>query len=208
MSESSAYASVVARGGTRYRRSALLFLPAMVGVLLLTLGTLFGVLPLNLYLSGQDFVLTSNGDVLVADGLTLHGGQVQMKFDGQQFPVSLATIDKAELAHGLCISLTLKFPVVGTWTVRIQTDGDTVAKNVTLGSISLSARSATLQGTVQNPVSLGPSVRGGDGLFGIGTGRATLTDVRMSGKSAVIKGTVNLRGIAIPRIHRGTKGSC
>lgn len=208
MSESNAAATVVARGGTRFRRAGLLFLPAMLGVLLLTLATLFGILPLNLYLTGQDFRLTSNGKVLIAQGLTLHGGQVQMKFDGKEYQVSLATIDKAELPDGLCISLTLKFPVIGEWTVRIQTDGDTVAKNLTLGSVSLGASTATLEGTIKNPVSLGPSVRGGDGLFGVSSGKAKLTDVKAAGKSAAIKGTVNLRGIAIPRIHHGTKGSC
>jgi hypothetical protein len=209
MSETNdAPAKVVSRGGTRFRRAGLLFIPAMIGVLVLTLATLFGILPLNLYLTGQDFKLSSNGGELVAKGLTLHGDQVQMKFHGKRYPIASATIDEAELKKGLCLSLTLDLPIVGKWTVRIQTDGDTLANDLTLGAVNLDGSPATLQGSKAHPVSLGPSVRGGAGLFGVDANKAVLRDVKASGKSAKILGTVNLRGIAIPRIHKGTKGSC
>ena len=208
MSESSdATAAVVTRGGTRFRRSALLFLPAMLGVLLLTLGTLFGVIPLNLYLSGQDFKLSSNGGPLVATGLKLNADNVQMKFDGKTFRVSDASIQHADLKKGLCISLTLKLPVVGTWTLTIKTDGDTEANDLTLGAVDLSAGMSTLRGTNANPVNLGV-IKTSDGQFGVTAPSATLQKVVATGKSAKILGTVDLRGIGIPRLHRGSKGSC
>ena len=211
---------VVTRGGTRFRRAALLFIPAMGGLLALVLCTLFGVLPLRLYLSGQDFKLSSNGQGLTADGLSLYPTQVRMKFDGQTYGVADAVIKRAELPHGLCISMTLKFPVVGRWTVQIHTSGKTIAHDLTLGAVNLNALTATLSGRSKDgkalaanganvdPVALGPSVPGGAGLFGVNSpGVNHLQRIEATGKSAVIAGTVNLRGVTI-NLHRGTKGSC
>jgi hypothetical protein len=217
---SDAHAAAVTRGGTRFRRAGLLFIPAMVGVLALVLGTLFGVLPLNLYLTGQDFKLSSNGEGLTADGLTAYPTQVRMKFDGKTYGVANAVIKRADLPKGLCISLTLKVPVLGRWTVQIHTSGDTVAHDLTLGAVNLNALTATLRGSSTNgkplaangsnvnPLQLGPSVAGGAGLFGVSSpGANQLVKVEASGKSAVIAGKVNLRGVTV-NVHRGTKGSC
>lgn len=214
----------VTRGGTRLRRSGLLFLPAMGGVLVLTLALIFGLIPLNLAVSGQDFKITSNGQRLTTpQGMTLYPARITMK-DGKPVGVVVAGIPTATLAKGLCISLVLTFPVIGTWTIGIRTHHQTTAHDLVLDSSGLNADTTSLVPTttdgrppradgknVVTPVALGPSVNGGAGRFGVNSGgENSISNLRASAQGAIIAGTVNLKIPSISIHHgRGVKnGEC
>ena len=213
---SEAPAAGVTRGGTRYRRSALLFIPAMVAVGALTLGLIFGVIPLNLAVYGQDFKITSNGQPLITPkGMTLYPAQVTMK-DGKLVGVVVGGLPTVELPKGMCLSLALRFPVIGTWTIRIKTTGRTTVHDMVLDASGLNAGSTSLvpattdgkaprkdASNVKTPVLLGPSVSGGAGRFGVNSGGAnSINALQASANGAIIAGTAHL-GIPHISIHHG-----
>jgi hypothetical protein len=212
------------RGGTRFRRSLLLLVPALICTLLLAVAALQGILPLNLAVAGQSFELTSNGaPVQVPQGITMYPSTIKMK-DGSSQGVMVAKLPEAKLPKGLCISLSLTFPVLGTWTVRLHTSGSTTAKDMTLDNAGLNAGSATLApvfgsgGQVTQPVTIGQNAAdlpGGNsslnGRFGIDSpGSGSIDALQSSAEGAIIAGTAQLNGLSVA-LHHGSgpgKGAC
>lgn len=202
------------RGGTRWRRSAVVLVPSLAIALGLTVATLRGSVPLNLVVSGQDMKLSSNGGpVQVPQGLTLYPSSIRMKNDGETRGVMIAGLPEAVLTKGLCISLVLSFPG-GSWTVRLHTSGRTTARQMTLDARGIEVGEARLkpgrEGNKDLPITLGT---GGGDLLGIGqeaaqrfgvtaAGAGTLAGLRADAQGAIISGSVNLKGLSV-KVNRG-----
>jgi hypothetical protein len=207
-------APAVPRGGTRWRRSASVLVPALVAAGVLVVATVQGPIPLNLVVSGQDLKLTSNGAVVkLPDGLTLYPSTIRMKNGGETRGVVIAGLPEAVLTKGLCISLVVTLPVVGTYTIRLHTSGETTAKQMTLDAASLQTDSTTLSpsyadGQLQLPIAIGKDARelaadAPAGRFGIAApGAGELSGLRASAQGAIISGTVKLQGLTA-RMHVG-----
>ncbi|MGI8679654.1 MAG: DUF6230 family protein [Jatrophihabitans sp.] len=219
-------AQAAAHGGTRWRRTGVLFIPAIVVLLAMAIATFLGVLPLNIAVSGQDFKITSNGaPIRVPKGLTLYQSTVQMKNGGDTRGVVIAGLPEAILDKGMCLSVVLTFPVVGTYTIQLHTSGKTTVKDMTLDGSSLTSGTANLvprtsdgkPGNGKNllaPVVLGEDasdIGGPPGRFAVNApGSGSLDNLRASAQGAIIAGTADLAGLRV-YVHHGrgpSNGEC
>jgi hypothetical protein len=208
------------RGKTRWRRCFILLLPALLGVGILTIMTIQGVLPLHLAVTGQDFKLSSNGGPAVASkGLTAYPSTIEMK-DGEIKPVLVAGLPEATLEDGMCLSLVLTFPFIGTNTLQIHTSGETVVedmkasaaemyiKGASLKSLTKDGEDANADGSnVESPgaINMDASEIGGHaGNLGLSIpGVVKMGGLQATAKGALIAGTAKLNGIGIPKIAHG-----
>ncbi|MBJ8348446.1 DUF6230 family protein [Antrihabitans sp. YC2-6] len=220
------------RGRTRWRQALMLFIPAILGVLALTVMTIQGVLPLHLAISGQQFKLTSNGAAAIApQGLSAYPSSIKMK-DGSQAPVLMAGLPEAELTEGMCISLVLTLPIVGTNTLQISSSGNTTVKDMEAAADKMYIRGASLSASTNNgeapatdaanvdaPVLINKDASelndlsgGPSGALGLEVpGLVKMGELRASASGATISGTAQLNGIGIPKIGHGSgteNGEC
>lgn len=196
------------KGGTRWRRAGLLFLPAMLGVFILAGMTLFGVLPINLSVNGQQLKLTSNnGQATAPQGVDAYADVQQMKNNGPVDPALRATIPELRVPDGICLSLVLTFPFVGTNTIHIETTGETVAKDVTASAASFQAGQTELATDRDHAVLVAADAGmygGRPGLFGLGVPtNVAITNLQATATGARIAGTLNIGGLRIPKLGRG-----
>lgn len=210
------------RGGTRWRRTAVLLVPGLVAAAVLVVTTVRGGIPINLVVSGQDLKLTSNGALVeLPRGITLYPSTVQMKNGGETRGIVIAGLPEAVLTEGLCISLVTTLPWAGTYTVRLHTSGRTTATDMTLDAAGIAVGAATLRpgGDAGEPIMLGPDAvvdadqLGDDppGRFGVqAPGNGTLRALQADAQGAVIAGTVDLGGLSV-KTSRGSgveNGEC
>lgn len=219
------------RGAIRIRRSLLLLIPTGLAALILAIGTLMGYVPLNLAFSGQNVKLTSNGKPAYAPkGLSGYPNTLRMKNGGPIVGSKWLTIPEADLPEGVCISLVVKLPIVGEWTVQIATHGDTVVKDMTLKASDVHVGEATLrasttdgkapkkdQSNVEANVVIGVSadeIGGGSdhaGGFGLtAPGAATLNKLQVSAQGGTVAGTAKLSrpGVSIGHGHGTEHSEC
>lgn len=209
------------RGGTRWRRTLAVLAPSLVVAVVLIVGTLRGPIPINLTISGQDIKLSSNGGAVeLPRGLTLYPSTVQMKNDGETRGVMIAGLPEAVLTKGLCISLVLTFPAVGSYTIRLHTSGRTTAHQMTLDAAGINAGLATLAAGDggKDPVALGHSAldflgetSDAHGRFGVSApGAGSLRALQANAQGAIIAGTVDLNGLKV-KVNKGSgvaNGEC
>src|SRR5689334_2029467 len=130
-----------------------------------------------------------------------------MKNGGETRGVVIAGLPEAVLTKGLCISLVVKWPVVGTYTIRLHTSGETTAREMTLDASGLATESATLapvyqDGQLRLPIAIGKDAQtfadaAPEGRFGIeAPGAGEIAGLRASAQGAVISGTVKLEGLS------------
>jgi hypothetical protein len=196
---------------------AALLVPSLVLAGVLVAATLRGPLPLNLVVSGQDLKLTSNGGTVeLPQGLTLYPSTIRMKNGGANRGVMIAGLPEAVLTKGLCISLVLTFPMAGTYTVRLHTDGRTTARDMTLDAAGINVDLAELNpggsGSNKIPINIGgPSADSSSDGFGIAApGAGSLGALRADAQGALIAGSVHLAGLKV-QLSRGsgiTNGEC
>ncbi|CAM2996367.1 DUF6230 domain-containing protein [Skermania piniformis] len=217
------------RGGTSWRRFVVLGIPALVGVAVLAGMLLFGVLPLGLYVVGHDVQIASATDRGNApQGLTAYVDVQQMKNGGSREPVAMAYVPQATLPDGLCLSLALTFPLIGTNTLRLDFTGHTVAREVTVAAADFRAGATRLtaastdgadvrpdRSNLDRPVRLGldaAELGGAAGGFGADIpGSTDIAQLAASAKKTVIAGTFRMSGIRLPRIGHGAgveHGAC
>ncbi|MFI6575536.1 DUF6230 family protein [Nocardiopsis sp. NPDC050513] len=107
------------RGGTRWRRFALVALPGFAAAGLLGAMTLQGLLAAAFAVSGDRIKVSA--DVLDAQGFTQFGS-FDHTIDGTSIPVAVTTMQRAELV-GLCQSTLLDTPL-GPVVVRVTAGHD------------------------------------------------------------------------------------
>jgi hypothetical protein len=150
------------QGRVRWRRFAILFIPAMAAAAVLVALTTEGVLAASISVSGSAFKVSSSQ--LKGTGFEQFGGAVTDSKGGQH-PVAISAIKSASLAN-LCQSVS-----VGPITLRITAGGGTpaTASNLIVDSDNLSG-DATFNNIVigqdAGTLSEDPGVTGPSGGFG------------------------------------------
>lgn len=210
------------RGGTGWRRFGIFALPAFLVAGTLIGTSLFGILPLRLSISGQPFKLSANSRAEVPHGIeAAYSSGMQLKNGGETVPALYAHIPEAVLSDGLCLSLVLTFPFIGTNTLQINTTGRTVAKDLSADAAGMQLSNATLSAQTtdgQAPALDGSNVKqsaivgrdageigGRPGTFGLSApGAAVIGALQASANGARVNGTLQISGIQIPKLGHGS----
>ena len=164
-------------GRVRWRRFAILFVPAMVVAALLVALTTEGVLAASISVSGSAFEVSSTQ--LKGTGFEQFGGVVTDS-KGNQHPVAISAIKSASLAN-LCQSvsvgpLTLRITAGGgsspAQATNLIVDSDNLSGNATFGNMVIGQDAGTL-----NEV---PGVAGQSGGFGQQADTITIDNLRQN----------------------------
>lgn len=200
------------RGVTRWRRSAVIAVPAAAAVAGMAAAMLNGVLAANLAISNTDFTLKAAGVTTDHNGLSLVAQSIHRSTgttSGTDKGVAEVGITQATL-NNMCVAAHQTLPIVGAFDVKLTLPGTaTTANNLILNADSLSAQSATLQGSSSNPIILGQDAaqvgngitNGAAGAFGLVSGDSsststlpgsTLGTLNANAQSATIGGSLSL----------------
>lgn len=198
------------RGGTRWRRFAVVMVPSVAATAAIGVALAQGALAASFSVSGQQFKVTAK---------TLHGegfaqyGALEVQHGGKVIPVAVSAFTDATIT-GLCQSVVVPTPI-GDVTLRLtagnggkkveahnlyidldQLDADATFKNINIGV----AAGDTHQG---------PGVKANDrtdlGSFAQESETADLTDVKQTAW-ATSAGTFKLAGLSL-RVHKGSGSS-
>ncbi|MFG2938142.1 DUF6230 family protein [Streptomyces sp. NPDC048282] len=197
-------------GRTRWRRFAVVLVPCVAACASVGIAMAQGALAASFFISGQKFQVTA--DSLTARGFSLYG-TIDVTRKHELVPVVVTGFRHATV-RGLCQSVVVDIPVVGTRTLRL-TGGDgrpAEASNLFIDATTETVADATFGnldiGVAQGALTKGP-VRSTDrnsrffdpDAVAQQATSATLTDVRVNAV-AVSAGTFNIPGLAL-RLVRG-----
>ncbi|MFD4506395.1 DUF6230 family protein [Streptomyces sp. NPDC058457] len=197
-------------GRTRWRRFAVVLVPGVAACATVGIAMAQGVLAASFFISGQKFQVAA--DKLTARGFSLYG-MVDVTREHQLVPVVVSGFRHATV-DGLCQSVVVDVPVLGTQTLRLTggTGRPAEASNLFIDATSESVGEANFGGldigVAQGAVTKGP-IRSGDrnSRFFDPDGVAqqslstTLNDVRVTAV-AVSAGTFNIPGLRL-RVEQG-----
>ncbi|MER7187715.1 DUF6230 family protein [Streptomyces hyaluromycini] len=197
-------------GRTRWRRFAVVLVPGVAACATVGIAMAQGVLAASFFISGQQFQVSA--DTLTARGFSLYG-MVDVTRKHELVPVVVSGFRHATL-KGLCQSVVVDVPVLGTQTLRLTGGGGRPAEasNLFIDATSESVGEADFGGldigVAQGAVTKGP-IRSGDrnSRFFDPDGVAqqslstTLNDVRVTAV-AVSAGTFNIPGLRL-RVEQG-----
>ncbi|MFD4138646.1 DUF6230 family protein [Streptomyces sp. NPDC058572] len=200
-------------GRTRWKRFAIVLASGVTAATALGIAMAQGALAASFFVSGQKFQI--GADTLTARGLSIYG-MVDTPRKGAPVPVVVTGMRHAKI-DGLCQSIVVPIPVLGTYTLRLTgDDGQAKAKDLFIDGTSLAADEALLNdldiGVAAGSLTTGkinPDDR--DSRFfdpnGIAqqAASATLTDVRVTA-IAVSAATLNVPGLNM-RLLQGNR-SC
>lgn len=187
-------------GRTRWRRFAIVMVPALAAVGGLLFGVSAGAFPAQFTVSGQQFKVAA--DELRGEGFIQVPGW-DTDADGQNIPVARSVIDEAELDN-LCQSvavpaeiLGLIFPGVDSIVLRIEAGGGgdpATASNLVIGLDELSGDATFTNIEIGNDASdiSGEPVL--EGQFGQRADTITIQDLRQTAYSTSA-GTFTLNGL-------------
>ncbi|MET9712807.1 DUF6230 family protein [Nocardiopsis alba] len=184
------------RGGTRWRRFALVAVPGLVAAAVLGGMTTQGLLAASFAVSGDSFKMSA--DRLSGTGFSQYG-DVASSVDGSARPVGLSTVDSAELEN-LCMSSLWDLPI-GEATLVITAGADTPVEgtsmvidieqlqgNAEFGSIEIGRDASTLD---KADGGQGPA-----GGFGLQADTITVSEMEMT-SWAVSSGSLRLSGLGL-----------
>ncbi|MCX5375776.1 DUF6230 family protein [Streptomyces sp. NBC_00091] len=109
------------RGGTRWKRFALVMVPSIAATAAVGVGLAQGALAASFSVSGQDFKVSA--DKLDGDDLLQYGSVAEGKgLDGKtvKHPVTISGFSRAEITN-MCQSLVTPVPGVGPITMQLRT---------------------------------------------------------------------------------------
>ncbi|MEV7416939.1 DUF6230 family protein [Streptomyces sp. NPDC089919] len=130
------------RGGTRWKRFALVMVPSVAATAAVGVGLAQGALAASFSVSGQDFKVSA--DQLVGDDMIQYGGVASghdLKGNETHNPVVISGFSKAEITN-MCQSLVTPVPGLGNITLQLRTGHKgtpAVAKNIYLDVADLDA---------------------------------------------------------------------
>ncbi|MFB9370932.1 DUF6230 family protein [Kitasatospora sp. NPDC001664] len=221
------------RGVTRWRRSALIAVPATAAVAAMTLAMAQGVLAANLSLTSVPFTLSSN-TVAASKGL---GAVMTTVTAGSPTAAAEVGLPKAGL-DGICIHAvqSVNLPVVGTigtWSMNISSPAAATplttaqlaagqgiqANNLILDAQSVKGATATLNATAATPNQIGAAADsanikgtgitdGTAGQFGLDAtgGQTDILGLKANANGATIGGAITLPNLAINLANGDTAG--
>ncbi|EST29013.1 hypothetical protein N566_22590 [Streptomycetaceae bacterium MP113-05] len=188
----------LARGGTRWRRFAVVMVPSVAATAAIGVALSQGALAASFSVSGQQFKLTA--DSIEAQGFTQYG-TIDNTAKGPK-PVTVVGMNHADI-KGLCQSVVLPVPGFGDVSMvlgagdgkpvvakKLYVDADVLSANATFKNIDI--------GVSVTDTNKGPGPHKGDavlpGSFAQQAESATLTDVKQRAW-ATTAGTFKLSGL-------------
>ncbi|BDH14792.1 MULTISPECIES: DUF6230 family protein [Streptomyces] len=190
----------LARGGTRWKRFAVVMVPSVAATAAIGVALSQGALAASFSVSGQQFKVAT--DRLDGTGFVQYGA-IDAQKGGKQVPVAVSGFSNAKIKN-LCQSVVVPVPVFGDVSMKLSAGGgDTPveAKNLYIDLDELSA-DATFNnidiGVAAGSTTKGPGMHKGDkadpGSFAQQADSATLTHVRQQAW-ATTAGTFKLSGL-------------
>ncbi|NUS15815.1 MAG: cholesterol esterase [Streptomyces sp.] len=196
------------RGGTRWRRFAVVMVPSVAATAAIGVALAQGALAASFSVSGQQFKVTAN---------TLHGegfeqyGALDVKQDGKYVPVAVSAFTDATIT-GLCQSVVVPTPI-GDVTLKLTAGNG--GKKVTAHNLYIDLDQLDADATFNNiniGVAAGAKGQPGPGIhdkdaadpnsFAQTADSADLTDVKQTAW-ATSAGTFRLAGLSL-RVHLGS----
>lgn len=202
-----------ARGGTRWKRFAVVMVPSLAATAAIGVALSQGALAASFSVSGQEFKVTA--DRLEGTGFVQYGGvDSGHDLEGNEAtrPVAISAFKDAKIS-GMCQSVvTPDVPLIGSISL-VLTAGDekpVEAKNLYIDVAQLDA-DATFEniniGVAAGSSSKGPGIGKGDKAnpngFAQEADKAILTDVKQTAW-ATSAGTFKLSGLSM-KLHKGVK---
>ncbi|MDT3399411.1 DUF6230 family protein [Streptomyces sp. B1866] len=192
----------LARGGTRWRRFAVVMVPSVAATAAIGVALSQGALAASFSVSGQQFKVRV--DRLEGEGFVQYGA-IDAQHGGKTVPVAVSGFDTARL-KGLCQSVVVPVPLFGDVTLKLKAgnDGKTVeAKNLYTDLDQLDGDATFHEiniGVAAGDTTKGPGVKHGDrtdpGSFAQEADSVTLTDVKQVAW-ATSAGTFKLAGLSM-----------
>ncbi|WP_432145895.1 DUF6230 family protein [Streptomyces sp. bgisy084] len=190
----------LARGGTRWKRFAVVMVPSVAATAAIGVALSQGALAASFSVSGQQFKVAT--DRLDGTGFVQYGA-IDAQKGGKQVPVAVSGFSSAKIKN-LCQSVVVPVPVFGDVSMKLSAGGgDTPveAKNLYIDLDQLSA-DATFNnidiGVAAGSTTKGPGMHKGDkadpGSFAQQADSATLTHVKQTAW-ATTAGTFKLSGL-------------
>lgn len=187
------------RGGrTRWRRSAILFVPSIAVVGVLAVGMAQGALAASFGVSGGNVKLTA--DTVSADGMSAYMGTASST-TGAGHPVMLAGITSASLRN-MCASAVVDVPIFGPVSMNLfagkqaPVEGSTItadASSLVGGDASVSGMQA---GRDASTLDAAPGFTGTPGAFGFQAKNLSANNFRATAWQAT-GGTMKLSGLEL-----------
>ncbi|AJT64323.1 DUF6230 family protein [Streptomyces chattanoogensis] len=190
----------LARGGTRWKRFAVVMVPSVAATAAIGVALSQGALAASFSVSGQQFKVAT--DRLDGTGFVQYGA-VDAQKNGKNVPVAVSAFSNAKIRN-LCQSVVVPVPVFGDVSMKLQAGGGGTpveAKNLYIDLDQLNA-DATFNniniGVAAGSTSKGPGIKKGDktdpGSFAQEADSATLTNVKQRAW-ATTAGTFKLSGL-------------
>jgi hypothetical protein len=198
----------LARGGTRWKRFAVVMVPSIAATAAIGVALGQGALAASFSVSGQEFKVSA--DSLQGNGFVQYGA-VDVQHGGTPIPVAVSAFNSATI-HNLCQSVVIPVPVLGNVTMKLTAGGGSspvTAKNLYIDLDQLSADATFTNiniGVAAGDSSKGPGIKSGDKAdpseFAQEADKATLTDVKQTAW-ATSAGTFKLSGLNLG-LHKGS----
>ncbi|MEU5688804.1 DUF6230 family protein [Streptomyces venezuelae] len=204
----------VARGGTRWKRFAVVMVPSVAATAAIGVALSQGALAASFSVSGQSFKVSA--DKLDGHGMVQYGGvDVGVDMEGKKaaHPVSVSAFKKAEITN-MCQSVVTHIPVLGDVTLQLNAGGGkkpVEAKNLYIDVAQLDADAEFRDiniGVAAGSSTKGPGMKGGKEQanpngFAQEADRAILKDIEQTAW-ATSAGTFKLSGLNM-KLHKGKK---
>ncbi|MFI0149678.1 DUF6230 family protein [Streptomyces lydicus] len=190
----------LARGGTRWKRFAVVMVPSVAATAAIGVALSQGALAASFSVSGQQFKVST--DRLDGTGFVQYGA-IDAQKGGKQVPVAVSGFSNAKIRN-LCQSVVVPVPVFGDVSMKLSAGGGGTpveAKNLYIDLDQLDA-DATFNnidiGVAAGSTTKGPGMHKGDkadpGSFAQQADSATLTHVHQTAW-ATTAGTFKLSGL-------------
>ncbi|MFI1417323.1 DUF6230 family protein [Streptomyces sp. NPDC020731] len=209
------------RGGTRWKRFAVVMVPSVLATAAVGVSLAQGALAASFSVSGQQFKVTASH--LHGDGFAQYGGidEVYASVAGDEkkkkkVPVAISSFETARI-NEMCQSVKTDIPLVGTVYLRLEAGNDAKkpvrAKNLFIDVAQLDADAKFKNidiGVAVRDKSRGPAVKEGESVLPGGFAQqaesADLYDVKQTAW-ATTAGTFTLNGLSM-RLGTDSKMEC
>jgi len=198
------------RGGTRWKRFAVVMVPSVAATAAIGVALAQGALAASFSVSGQQFKVSA--DTLHGEGFVQYGA-LDVQHGGKYIPVAVSAFTDATIT-GLCQSVVVPTPI-GDVTLKLTAGNGgkkVVAHNLYIDLDQLDADAVFHEiniGVAVGDSTKGPGAHAGDktdpGSFAQEAESADLTDVKQTAW-ATSAGTFKLAGLSL-RVHRGSGSS-
>ncbi|NJQ00768.1 DUF6230 family protein [Streptomyces zingiberis] len=203
------------RGGTRWKRFAVVMVPSVAATAAVGVALAQGALAASFSVSGQSFKVSA--DKLEGEGFVQYGAIATGKtLDGKDaaHPVAVSAFKHAELTNMCQSVVTPDIPMVGSVSLQLKAGGNgtaVAADNLYVDIADLKANATFTDiniGVAAGSSTKGPGMKGGKEQanpygFAQEASKAVLTDVKQTAW-ATSAGTFKLSGLSM-KLHKGVK---